>query len=90
MNTPAVIDHPAAQPSVAGADLAVVLVRLACFGRVVLGQYSSPGWHCDCDMYTSAQGARFKVASEFGHTTPIAAALQCEERVNAAVRQIAR
>ena len=43
------------------------------------------GWHCHVDMNTNTTGSSFKVSSDFKLATPMAAAVQCMERIKAAL-----
>jgi hypothetical protein len=69
-------------------DLQALLLALARYGQPRLGMYGPKGWHCSVEMNTNAVGAAFKVTTEFDLPTPIAAAMQCMERVEAAVKTI--
>jgi hypothetical protein len=66
-------------------SLAQVLTLLEGFGEPRLGKYGS-GWVCSVEMTVAVAGASYKICSEFKHATPLAAALQCAERVRAALQ----
>ena len=44
------------------------------------------GWDAWVEMHVNATGAKFDVASEFGHATPSAAASECLSRVEAILK----
>lgn len=78
-----------AVPNPIGGDLQDVLLRLARFGRPGLRRSThSDGWHCYVDMAVNQVGASFEIKSEFDLPTPLAAALQCEERAHEALKKI--
>lgn len=64
-----------------------MLLALAKYGKPRISHTGS-GWHCAVDMYVSASGVDFKVASEFGMPSPISAATQCASRLDKALRDI--
>ena len=65
-------------------DLESMLVAMAKHGRPNILQMSDGAWYCTVDMHVSATGAKFSIASEFhGNVTPVAAARQCAERIDA-------
>lgn len=66
-------------------DLETILAKLAQHGRPSLSLFDS-GWCCTTDMHVSAAGASFKVRSDFGLASPIQAAAQCAERIDAMLR----
>lgn len=74
---------PAAQP--AHQDLQELLLGLQKFGHPRLHCLSG-GWYCVIEMHTTADGAEFTVRSDFSQLSPLAAALQCRERMQAALR----
>lgn len=58
-------------------------------------RYGSPrlyrlgrGWHCNVEANVSQLGARFEIASEFTHSTPLDAALTCRNRLVSAIKTI--
>jgi hypothetical protein len=69
------------------ADLEGVLSWLQKFGRPRLSCLGT-GWHSNIEMHVSSVGAEFKVASEFGHPTPLAAAQECAARVVQTLRDL--
>ena len=69
------------------ADLEGVLSWLQNFGKPRLFCMRD-GWHSAIEMHVSSVGAKFEVASEFGHPTPLAAAQQCAERVTQTLRDL--
>lgn len=48
------------------------------------------GWCCIVDMRVASVGTEFKIASEFGHPSPRAAAEQCAQRMQQTLRDLAR
>lgn len=95
--TPAILDAPShytseqasAWPAVRCIQplpsLAVVMIELAKHGKpwVFL---ATKGWASHCDMKTNAVGSSFTIRATSGHATPLAAATQCLERVQAAMK----
>jgi hypothetical protein len=67
---------------VSNPDLESALIALSKFGKPHCGLFDS-GWLCNVDMHVTATGASFTVRSEFGHPSPMAAALECTQRVDA-------
>lgn len=63
-------------------DLQHLLLDLAEHGHPRLILFDG-GWYCSIEMHVAAKGASFKIASDFNHPSPLAAALQCDERVRA-------
>lgn len=68
-------------------DLERLLVHMTRYGEPSLRMMNS-GWHCNVDMNTNTTGTRFTVASDFDIATPLAAAVQCNERIEAALRKL--
>jgi len=68
-------------------DLETRLMALTQYGRprVVL---LDNGWYAVVEMYIKVTGGEFKVASEFGMSSPSAALAQCEERIAEAFKQM--
>lgn len=64
-----------------------MLLELAKYGKPRLS-HDGDGWYCAVEMYVSASGVDFKVASEFGRPSPIAAARQCAQRLDKALSDI--
>ena len=73
---------------VTGETLEDVLLDLAKWGRPRVSMPSGTGWYSCIDVQITPTGAKFEVASEFGMATPLAAALQCRERLMASVKAI--
>ncbi len=48
------------------------------------------GWRCNVEMFVSAKGVDFKVASEFGHITAARAAAECLSRVIATLSEVTK
>jgi len=67
-------------------QLEEMLLAMQAFGRPSIGFYSR-GWHASVDMHVNQTGAKFEVASYFGHATPTAAALECIERMCAILQK---
>ncbi len=61
-------------------DLVLLLNKLALYGKPRLGVFDK-GWHCVIDLFATGKGVEFKVASEFGHQSPLSATLECIERL---------
>lgn len=70
------------------ATLEDVLAELLLAGQPRLGVYRGSTWHCSVEMNTTQTGAEFKVRSQFDHLTPIAAALECRDRVREALHAV--
>ena len=68
-------------------NLRAELMDLCKYGRprISLGER---GWHCNIEMNTNADGAVFKVHSEFNHASPDDALVVCKARAEAAVKNI--
>jgi hypothetical protein len=47
---------------------------------------SKDGWYVCVEMHVNATGAKFNVASEFGHQSPSSAASECLTRVDAILK----
>lgn len=71
------------------ASLELLLEQMCAYGKPRLGVYSS-GWYCKVEMTVPLVGTSFDVASEFGHSTPIAATRECFDRVQVVVKQWGR
>lgn len=56
-----------------------VLTALLMYGHPRLGHYDK-GWYSKVEMFVSAKGVDFTVASEFGHATAVRAAAECLQR----------
>ncbi len=87
MNTPSLPTSAVTpfRPSVRGRTLDDVLMVLERVGKPNVGKLTG-GWMCGVELATVAVGMSSTIRSEFGMATPIAAALQCEERVLAALK----
>lgn len=68
-------------------SLEEMLLALAKYGKPRISHDGS-GWYCAIEMYVSSSGVDFKVASEFGCSSPMAAALQCASRLDKAIKDI--
>lgn len=62
-----------------------VIEELTRYGRPRLYCSSDMLWSCVVEMNTIATGAEFNIRSDHKHPSPMAAALQCRERVLAAI-----
>ena len=84
------VSQPAETPRATVESLEDVLLELAKWGnpRVSMPSTSSKGWYSCIDVNITPTGAKFEVASDFGMATPLAAALQCRERLMASVKAI--
>lgn len=67
--------------------LEAMLLALSKFGKPRI-HHMSDGWHCALEMYVSAAGVDFKVASGFNLPTPTAAAHECGERLDSVLRDL--
>jgi len=85
---PAVVGEPAQAGRPTVETLEDVLMQLAKWGRPRVTMPNDKGWYSTVEVNITPIGAKFDVASEFGMATPLAAALQCRERLLAAVRSI--
>jgi len=68
-------------------EMESVLLGMLDHGRPSVSHLSE-GWHCSIDMNVSAEGSTFKIRSEFGHKTPMAAVRECVQRMNQALRKL--
>ncbi len=64
-----------------------LLVHMAHYGKPHLFIGSS-GWFCSVAMNTNTTGTSFEVKSDHGMPDPFAAATQCNQRIEAALRQL--
>lgn len=71
-----------------GPELEDVILDLARFGTPRLSMPNKKGWYCTVDVNVTPTGAKFEVRSEFDKETPIAAALECQQRLSAALAAI--
>lgn len=89
--TSAVVSELAETPQAAapaGESLEDVLLELAKWGCPYLHCHRDGEWSARVDANITPLGAKFEVRSEFTHKTPMTAALQCRERLLAAVKTI--
>lgn len=66
-------------------DLEQILAELYRYGLPRVHS-SKNGWHVWIEMHVNATGAKFDVASEFGHKSPSEAANECLGRVEAILK----
>ena len=62
-----------------------ILSYMLQFGKPRVG-YVSNGWFCKVEMNTNTKGTNFEISSEFGHSTPLAAAKECHERIISTIK----
>ena len=86
--TSATAPAPAETPQPAGETLEDVLMELAKWGCPRLHCHRDGEWSAMVDANITPLGAKFEVRSEFSCKTPTQAALQCRERLLAAVKTI--
>ena len=86
--TPAVASEPVQTARPAEEFLEDVLLDLAKWGCPYLHCHNDGEWSLRVDANITPLGAKFEVRSEFNCKTPMAAALQCRERLLAAVKTI--
>lgn len=79
---------PADIPQAVGENLESVLLDLAKWGKPRVSMVNSRGWFASVEVNITPTGAKFDVSSEFGMATPLAAVLQCRERLMASVKAI--
>jgi hypothetical protein len=79
---------PTETPAPAGESLEDVLLELAKWGCPYLHCHRDGEWSARVDANITPLGAKFEVRSEFNCKTPMQAALQCRERLLAAVKTI--
>lgn len=79
MNNLAVADPSGARAEIP-LTLSAMLDRLLRYGHPRLSHIDS-GWYCKIEMYVGDKGVDFKIASDFGHPTPEAAARETIERL---------
>ena len=65
-----------------------ILKELERHGEPRIGLINASGWHCAIDVSITVSGGRFQVSSEFKHLTPMAAAIQCRDRLRTALKQL--
>lgn len=75
--------HGETLESVLGDLFAYGCPRLAC-------STNSDTWYCSIEMRTRSIGSKFEVSSEFGHPTPVSAALEARERMREALDSIGK
>lgn len=81
------IAHLPARGAKMPSSLEDLLTALASYGSPRVTQIKK-GWYCCVEMRVSSVGVDFKIASEFNHQTPTAAARECYERVVKTVSEI--
>lgn len=81
-------DRKLVAASTVSADVGLekLLIHMTRYGKPRLMMFN--GWLCNIEMNTNTTGTSFEVKSEFGMATPLAAAVQCNERIEAALRQL--
>lgn len=82
------VAQPATTPRATGETLEDVLLELAKWGKPRVSMPGGQGWYSCVDVSITPTGAKFEVASDFSMATPLAAALQCRERLMASVKAI--
>jgi len=87
-NTPTTSTMRVAIASPAVESLEDVLLELAKWGKPRVSMPGGEGWYSCVEVNITPTGAKFEVASEFKMATPLAAALQCRERLLASVKAI--
>jgi hypothetical protein len=76
-------------PTLQPADsLEQMLAGMRKYGMPRLGVFGPNGWHCNIEMFVSATGAQFKVASEFNHPSATEAVRVCIDRMHESLRKI--
>jgi hypothetical protein len=69
-----------------------LLTELAKYGQVRMGQFgtNSSGWHCYMELFVPGEGVRMEVKSDHSsaNMTPMEAATQCAERLQAILEGI--
>lgn len=82
-------DTTQSQVKLGTVDLQQMLLDMQRYGRPRISCHSDNTWTCVLDVSISQIGAKFEVCSEFcTHTTPVSAAIQCNERVHAAIANL--
>ncbi len=66
-----------------------MLAALLAYGHPRVGHYNQ-GWICKIEMFVSAKGVDFTVASEFGHATAARAAAECLQRTVKTLSEVGR
>lgn len=66
-----------------------LLAWLQQFGKPRLADFGGD-WRCCIEMYVSSKGSKFEIASEFGHASPRAAAIECAQRVRQTMADLGR
>lgn len=69
-------------------DLQQLLLDMQRYGKPRLHCHEDGKWSCVIDVSISPVGAKFEVRSDFDKPTPIAAAMQCNERLGAAIASL--
>lgn len=68
-------------------ELEALLMAFLRYGNVRLS-FIDDGWHCNIGMHVASQGATFTIASGFKCQTPMAAALECWERMSKTLKDL--
>lgn len=67
-------------------SLEAVLDQLSLHGTPRLHQFKDKCWSCCLDMHVSGEGISFEIKSDFTHSSPLDAALCCQDRMNSALK----
>ena len=62
-------------------DLQELLLDMQKYGKPRIHCHDDNTWSCAIDVNISPVGAKFEVRSDFKQLTPVAAAIQCNERL---------
>lgn len=70
--------------------LEALLLELSRYGQVRLGQYGTGNskWHCSLDLFVTGKGVSMEIKSDHNSMTPIQAAMQCSDRLVAALNEM--
>ncbi len=82
---PAKAEAPPEQPQLSQIDLQELLLDMQKYGKPRIHCHDDNTWSCAIDVNISPVGAKFEVRSDFNQLTPVAAAIQCNERLHAAI-----
>jgi hypothetical protein len=85
MNLVKLLQRP--DPSASPDGLESLLLTIGRYGEPKLSRIGGE-WYCRVEMNTVVAGTRFEAASGFHHTTATAAAQECLERAEAAIRAV--
>ena len=87
--TPTETPEAPGTPRATGETLEDILLELAKWGQPRVGQYGTDGtWHCSVEVNVTPVGVKFEAKSDFKKPTPLAAAIECRENLQAAVKAI--